>query len=79
MHNKEPPPVEILESLTAKGSDILNRNVETFKPPALRTGLLSRNSDSEGEDAKTPGKDDKMDIDDPASGSGRSTRGMSQF
>lgn len=76
MHGKEPPPVEILEQLTAKGSDILTRTVDNFKPPPLRTGLANGGSDSESEDVKTPGKDDAMDIDDPASG-GRTTRGIS--
>ncbi len=76
MHGKEPPPVEILEHLTAKGSDILTRNVDNFKPPALRTGLANGGSDSEPEDVRTPGKDDKFDVEDSASG-GRTTRGMS--
>jgi len=67
MHNQEPPPVEILEKLTAKGGDILTRTVENFRPPG-RSSL----SDSEGEEAKTP-KEEKMDIDEP--GSGRTTRG----
>ncbi len=69
MHNQEPPPVEILERLTAKGGDILTRTVENFRPPG-RASL----SDSEGEEAKTP-KEEKMDIDDPGSGGGRTTRG----
>ena len=76
MHGQEPPPVEILENLTAKGSDILSRTVDNFKPPSLRTGLANGASDSEPEETKTPGKDDRMDLDDPASGGGRSTRGM---
>ena len=77
MHGREPPPVEILESLTAKGGNILSRDIETFQPPTKISGILNGTSDSEGEDAKTPGKDDKMDTDDPTSG-GRSTRGMLQ-
>ncbi len=78
MHGKEPPPVEILEQLTAKGSDILGRNVDNFKPPAQRGGLVNGGSDSETEDVRTPEKDGKMDVDDPASG-GRTTRGIPQF
>ena len=78
MHGKEPPPVEILEQLTAKGSDILSRNVDNFKPPALRGGIVNGGSDSENEDARTPEKDGRMDVDDPVSG-GRTTRGILQF
>lgn len=78
MHGKEPPPVEILEHLTAKGSDILNRTTDNFKAPAPRTGLANGGSDSDAEDVRTPGKDDKMDVDEPASG-GRTTRGISHF
>lgn len=65
-----PPPIEILERITAKGGDILTRTMENFKLPG-RPSL----SDSEGEEAKTP-KDEKMDLDDPGSGSGRTTRGI---
>lgn len=72
MHRKEPPPVEILEKLTAKGGDILSRTMENFKAP--QKGVLAGGgSDSEGEEVGTP-KSDRMDIDDPGSG-GRSTRG----
>ena len=71
IHNRDPPPVEILERLTAKGADILTRTVENFKPAAR----LGAGSDSEDEGSKTP-KEQKMDIDDPGSGSGRTTRGM---
>lgn len=72
LHGREPPPVEILEKLTAKGGDILSRTVENFRPPQ-RSNLANGDSDSGGEDSKTP-KDEKMDIDEPGS-VGRSTRG----
>ena len=74
MHGKDPPPVEILEQLTAKGSDILGRTVDNFTPPVPRTGLANGGSGSDTEDARTPEKDGKMDVDDSASG-GRTTRG----
>ena len=73
MHGREPPPVEILEQVTAKGGDILSRTVENFKPPN-RTSLANGGSESPREDSKTP-KEEKMDIDDPGSGPGRVTRG----
>lgn len=75
-HRKEPPPKEILEDITAKGGDLLNRTMENFKLPLVRTNL-SNGQDSEGsdgEESKTP-KEEKMDIDDPGSGGGRTTRG----
>ena len=72
MHGREPPPIEILEKLTAKGGDILSRTVENFRPPQ-RSSLVNGDSDSGGEESKTP-KDEKMDIDEPGS-VGRSTRG----
>ena len=70
---RDPPPVEILEKLTAKGGDILSRTVENFQPP--RSSMANGDSDTGGEEARTP-KDEKMDIDEPGSGAGgRSTRG----
>ena len=78
LHNREPPPIEILEKLTAKGGDILSRTVENFRPPQKST-MFNGDSDSGGEGSKTP-KDEKMDIDEPGS-IGRSSRGesMSNF
>ena len=72
LHGREPPPIEILEKLTAKGGDILSRTVENFRPPQ-RSSLVNGDSESGGEESKTP-KDEKMDIDEPGS-VGRSTRG----
>ncbi|KAL9634765.1 MAG: hypothetical protein Q9164_003894 [Protoblastenia rupestris] len=77
MHGREPPPVEILEKLTAKGSDILNRTMDNFQVPQKGSNLANGTSDSEPEEANTP-KEDKMDIDDPGSGGGRTTRGAVQ-
>ena len=72
LHGREPPPIEILEKLTAKGGDILSRTVENFRPPQ-RSSLVNGDSDSGGEESKLS-KDEKMDIDEPGS-VGRSTRG----
>ena len=70
---RDPPPVEILEKLTAKGGDILSRTMENFQPP--RSNVANGESDSGGEEARTP-KDEKMDTDEPGSGAGgRSSRG----
>ena len=49
-----------------------------FQPPN-RSSLANGDSDSEGEEARTP-KEDRMEIDDPGSGgAGRSTRGEPSF
>lgn len=62
--------------MTAKGGDLLNRTVENFKPPLVRMNLSNGQDSegSEGEESKTP-KEEKMDIDDPGSGGGRTSRG----
>lgn len=77
MHGQEPPPVSILENLTAKGGDTRTRTVENFQAP-LRTGYANGGSDSEPDGSRTP-KEEKMDTDDPGSGGGRQTRGESAF
>lgn len=77
LHNREPPPREILEDLTAKGGDLLHRTVENFRPPAAGRPSLSNGQDSDGsagEESKTP-KEDKMEVDEPGSGGARTSRG----
>lgn len=70
-HNREPPPKEILEDETARGSDTLNRTVENYvrrgaKDDAMANGVGgSQDSGNDG---------DRMELDDP--GSVRATRGM---
>ena len=73
MHGQEPPPVAILEKLTAKGGDTLGRTIENFQPPEAQSEMINGAGDSEGEGSRTP-KEAKMDIDEPSSG-GRVTRG----
>ncbi|KAI9844638.1 MAG: Chromatin structure-remodeling complex protein rsc9 [Sclerophora amabilis] len=79
-HGREPPPREILEDISARGSDILHRTVENFKPHGIREQSNLVNGDgsdgSEDEQQNTP-KDEKVDTDDPGSG-GRVTRGLRQ-
>lgn len=82
IHNREPPPPSILEDVSAKGGDLLNRTVENYfptgsrEPDRLRNGESdSEESDENGEPKKTP-KPDKMDMDEPGS-TGRVTRGES--
>jgi hypothetical protein len=80
IHKREPPPKEILEDVSAKGGDLLNRTVENFLRPTSRETERLRNgdedseeSDEEGDTKKTP-KEDRMDLDEPGS-TGRVTRG----
>jgi chromatin structure-remodeling complex subunit RSC9 len=74
-HKQEPPPKEILEDLTAKGGDLLNRTLENYHRRArkeiedLQNGV---ESDSENEH-DTP-KGDKMDLDETPNSTGRVTR-----
>lgn len=79
-HHREPPPKEILEDVSAKGGDLLNRTVENYlgaankEPENMANGKEEDSEGSEPEVQKTP-KEDKMDIDEPGSTGGRITRG----
>lgn len=64
IHNKEPPPREILEDISARGGNLLTRTIENY--PLARKGL----EDDEGEG--TPNAD-KVDVVDPSSS--RAARG----
>jgi chromatin structure-remodeling complex subunit RSC9 len=78
VHKQEPPPKEILEELTAKGGDLLNRTLENYHRravPEVERLANGNNSDESDDDHGTP-KGDKMDVDDPPSTGGRVTRGM---
>ncbi|KAF2670386.1 hypothetical protein BT63DRAFT_400621 [Microthyrium microscopicum] len=75
IHKKEPPPKEILEDLTAKGGDLLNRTLENYHRRALPEVEKLANgieTESDGDEHDTP-KADKMDVDPPSTG-GRVTR-----
>lgn len=72
IHNKEPPPPEILEHTTAKGSGLLTRTLENYAPNRRETGAGFRDSDG---DEGTPSKE-RPSEDTP--GSGRASRGLRQ-
>ncbi|KAL8932314.1 MAG: hypothetical protein Q9216_006889 [Gyalolechia sp. 2 TL-2023] len=72
-HNKTPPPKAILEDTTAKGGDLLSRTVDNYRQPTIEDTEASGE-----EEVRTPDGGDKMDIDEPGSGTGRSTRGLRQ-
>lgn len=80
IHKREPPPKEILEDVSAKGGDLLNRTVENYFRPASREAERLRNGDDDSEDEDSDGdtkrtpKSDRMDVDEPGS-TGRVTRG----
>ncbi|KAL8848672.1 MAG: hypothetical protein Q9221_006346 [Calogaya cf. arnoldii] len=72
-YNKEPPPKEILEQVTARGGDLLTRTLENYSQPSIE------DAEPSGDDeVTTPNGGDKMDLDEPGSGPGRSTRGLRQ-
>ncbi|KAK5166905.1 Chromatin structure-remodeling complex protein rsc9 [Saxophila tyrrhenica] len=75
---KEPPPKEILEEVTAKGGGVMTRTLENFERPAPREQVNLDNEDSSDtspQQQQTP-KEEKVD-EDPSSASGR-TRGLRQ-
>jgi chromatin structure-remodeling complex subunit RSC9 len=78
IHGKEPPPKEILEDQTAKGSGLLSRTMENYRPSNRReTGALGNdNSEASGDDG-TPVRDRHGSEEAPGSG-GRVTRGLRQ-
>lgn len=78
-HKREPPPKEILEDVSAKGGDLLNRTLENYTVRAIRETDGLGNGSQEGasdDEHKTPNASEKMDLDDPGSTGGRVTRGM---
>ncbi|OCK77558.1 hypothetical protein K432DRAFT_427916 [Lepidopterella palustris CBS 459.81] len=81
IHKREPPPKEILEDVSAKGGDLLNRTVENyFRPVSREAERLANGEDKDSDESdqelhKTP-KEDKMDIDEPGSTGGRVTRAL---
>ena len=75
--NKEPPPREILEDVTAKGGNVMGRTLDNYARPTPReqTKLESDDASDNSPEQKTP-KEEKTE-DDPGSAAGR-TRGLRQ-
>lgn len=69
VHNKTPPPPEILEDLTAKGGNLLTRTLENYK----RDRSTAHNSPQPSGDDGTPARDTKAE-DTPSSA--RAARGL---
>jgi len=67
-HHRQPPPRSILEDVSAKGADLLNRTLENYRRPLTRDELVANGVDGDGSDDEghTPGVD-PMEVDDPGS------------
>lgn len=72
IHNKTPPPPEILEEVSAKGGGLLTRTLENYRP---RDRSTAQNSPQPSGDDGTPARDSKPE-DTPSSG--RAARGLRQ-
>ncbi|KAI9892903.1 MAG: Chromatin structure-remodeling complex protein rsc9 [Vezdaea aestivalis] len=76
IHGKVPPPREILEDLTARGGDLLNRTLDNYKPPGNKDhSHLANGDDSDGSGNNTPKVE--RGSEEPGTGS-RATRGLRQ-
>ncbi|KAK4580120.1 Chromatin structure-remodeling complex protein rsc9 [Recurvomyces mirabilis] len=74
---KEPPPKEILEEVTAKGGNVMTRTVENFAKPVNKEEVNLGNKEEEEESPeqqKTPKMETTEGADDPGSATGRTTR-----
>lgn len=74
VHNKTPPPPQILEDLSARGGGILTRTLETYTPKNRRSSTAQNSPQPSGDDG-TPVRDSKPE-DTPSSG--RAARGLRQ-
>ena len=50
--------------------------MDNFRPPQSKEQLNGQDSDGSGDEGRRTPKQDKMELDDPGSGGGRTTRGM---
>lgn len=71
VHNKEPPPKEILEDVTAKGASLLNRTLENFRPKR-ESNMNATDSAASGDDG-TPTRERSAP---EAPSSSRASRGL---
>ncbi|KAM0723438.1 hypothetical protein Q7P37_000424 [Cladosporium fusiforme] len=75
---KEPPPKEILEEVTAKGGNVMGRTLENFSKPPTREEKLAEAADaSDTSPGQSTPKEEKAELaEDPGSAAGRSSRGL---
>lgn len=78
--DKEPPPKEILEEVSAKGGNVMTRTLENFAKPPTREEKLAADAESDTSPGQKTPKDEKQDPnEEPGSANaGRSTRGLRQ-
>ncbi|KUJ12431.1 uncharacterized protein LY89DRAFT_785796 [Mollisia scopiformis] len=77
IHGKEPPPKEILEDVTAKGTGLMSRTLENYRPAGRESGALgNENSDISGDDG-TPARE-RNESEEVLGSGGRVTRGLRQ-
>ncbi|KAK5136739.1 hypothetical protein LTR08_002035 [Meristemomyces frigidus] len=78
---KEPPPKEILEDVTAKGGNVMDRTMENYTKPPTKEELSLANGEigeMSPEQQKTPKAEATDGAEDPGSATGRTTRGLRQ-
>ncbi|GAB7363448.1 hypothetical protein MBLNU230_g3722t1 [Neophaeotheca triangularis] len=78
---KEPPPKEIVEDVTAKGANVMSRTLENFERPAPKEqqDLQSGDQSDASPEQKTPKAEQAEDGEGPGSATGgRTTRGLRQ-
>ncbi|OQO03909.1 hypothetical protein B0A48_10551 [Cryoendolithus antarcticus] len=75
---KEPPPKEIVEEVTAKGGNVMSRTLENFvKPPSREEKLAGDGDASDGSPSQKTPKEEKGDpSEEPGSATGRTSRGL---
>ena len=67
--------MRILEALTAKGGDLLTRSVENFTAHGKSRGTHDgQESEASEEDARRTPKQERGDVEDPGSGTGRRSK-----
>jgi chromatin structure-remodeling complex subunit RSC9 len=77
---KEPPPKEILEDVTAKGGNVMTRTLENYERPKAREqdGMQNGDASDGSPEQKTPKNTQLESLEDVGSATGRSTRGLRQ-
>ena len=77
---KEPPPKEILEEVTARGGNVMDRTLENYTKATAKD--VEKGPDDDSSDVSPEQKTPKLETadapEDPGSASGRTTRGLRQ-
>ncbi|KAF2844893.1 hypothetical protein T440DRAFT_299694 [Plenodomus tracheiphilus IPT5] len=73
VHNREPPPKEILEDVSAKGGDLLTRTTDNFLPPGSREAERLRTGDDDDDNDDDEDDDEQDDGDGNGDGEPKKT------